>query len=274
MEHMIAYVQRLWPHQPRMVLILGSGLGDIAARMLTDPVVIPYAHIPSFPQTTVLGHAGEWVCGHWHGVPVVLLRGRVHMYEGYAPDTVTVPLRLARALGAQTLIQTNAAGAINTSFAVGDLMLITDHINAMGRNPLVGNNDDALGPRFPDMSNAYSKQLRVMAQQAAAHCACPLRQGVYVGVLGPSFETPAEIRMLRAWGADAVGMSTVPETIAAVHAGMDVLGISCVSNMAAGILDQPLTHEEVMEAGEAVKPKFSRLLDAIVRIIGEQRHHG
>ena len=248
---------------PEIALILGSGLGVLADHV-EDAAVIPYEDIPHFPLSTVEGHAGELVIGRLAGRPVVIMRGRFHMYEGYGPELTAFPVRVMKALGARTLVVTNAAGGINTSFEPGDLMLIADHLNLTGRNPLVGPNDGELGPRFPDMSEAYSRRLRAIANETAREQGLKLREGVYAGLLGPSYETPAEIRMLRALGADAVGMSTVAEVIAARHAGLEVLGISCISNMAAGILDQPLSHDEVMETTERVKSRFLALVTGVI----------
>ncbi len=249
--------------EPEIGLILGSGLGVVGDR-LEEAVTIPYGDIPHFPVSTVEGHAGELALGLLEGRKVALLRGRFHLYEGYDAEQIALPIRVLKRLGVRTLLVTNAAGGINTSFVPGDLMLISDHLNLTGRNPLVGRNDDTLGTRFPDMSEAYSKRLRAVARETAAALGIPLREGVYAGLLGPSYETPAEIRMLRMLGADAVGMSTVTEVIAARHAGIEVLGISCISNMAAGILDQPLSHEEVMETTERVKERFMSLVLALV----------
>jgi len=197
------------------------------------------------------------------------MKGRFHMYEGYGPEMTAFPVRVMKELGVKTLLVTNAAGGVNTSYEPGDLMLISDHLNLTGRNPLVGPNDEELGPRFPDMSQAYSRRLREIARKVAADKGVPLQEGVYAGLLGPTYETPAEIRMLRTLGADAVGMSTVSETIVARHAGIEVLGISCISNMAAGILDQPLSHQEVMETTERVREKFLSLVLSIIPEIGE-----
>ena len=250
-------------HAPEIGLILGSGLGVLADHV-EDAAVISYEDIPHFPLSTVEGHAGELVIGRLAGRTVVIMRGRFHMYEGYGPELTAFPVRVMKALGARTLVVTNAAGGINTSFEPGDLMLISDHLNLTGRNPLVGPNDGELGPRFPDMSEAYSRRLRAIAGETAREQGLSLREGVYAGLLGPSYETPAEIRMLRALGADAVGMSTVAEVIAARHAGLEVLGISCISNMAAGILDQPLSHDEVMETTERVKSRFLALVTGVI----------
>lgn len=253
---------------PKVGLILGSGLGVLADH-IEEPVSINYSDIPFFPQSTVEGHAGELLIGTVQGTPVVLMKGRFHMYEGYGPEMTAFPVRVMKELGVRTLLVTNAAGGVNTSYEPGDLMLISDHLNLTGRNPLVGPNDEELGPRFPDMSQAYSRRLREIARKVAADKGVPLQEGVYAGLLGPTYETPAEIRMLRTLGADAVGMSTVSETIVARHAGIEVLGISCISNMAAGFLDQPLSHQEVMETTERVREKFLSLVLSIIPEIGE-----
>ncbi|MDI3327065.1 MAG: purine-nucleoside phosphorylase [Alicyclobacillaceae bacterium] len=252
------------PEPPRAALILGSGLGDLADSF-SGATAIPYRDIPEFPVSTVIGHAGRLVFGRLEGVPVVAMQGRFHLYEGYTPEQVAFPVRVMRVLGAEFLIVTNAAGGVHPDWRPGDLMLIRDHLNLTGRNPLVGPNDDSLGPRFPDMSRAYDRELLEFARQAGAELGIPLREGVYAGLLGPTFETPAEIRMLRILGADAVGMSTVTEVIAARHAGMRVLGISCISNMAAGILDQPLTHEEVIETGLRIRGTLEQLVRGVLR---------
>ncbi len=251
---------------PEIGLIMGSGLG-ILGDHVTDAAVIPYGNIPHFPLSTVEGHAGELLIGQLGGRTVAMMRGRFHMYEGYGPELTAFPVRVMKALGVRTLLVTNAAGGINTGYEPGDLMLISDHINLTGRNPLIGPNDNELGVRFPDMSEGYSKRLRALAKQTAESQGFALREGVYVGVLGPSYETPAEIRMMRAMGADAVGMSTVAEVIAARHSGIEVLGISCISNMASGILDQPLSHEEVMETTERVKSRFLGLVLGVIPIL-------
>jgi purine-nucleoside phosphorylase len=252
--------------QPQIGLILGSGLG-VLADLIEKPIIIDYAKIPHFPVSTVEGHAGELVVGSIQGKQVLIMKGRFHAYEGYGVETVSFPVRVMKELGVQTLIVTNAAGGVNTSYEVGDLMVISDHLNLTSRNPLIGPNENDLGVRFPDMSEAYSRRLRKLAHQVAESQSFSLREGVYAGLLGPSYETPAEIRMLRTLGADAVGMSTVPEVIIARHAGLEVLGFSCISNMAAGILDQPLSHAEVMETTEKVKPKFLKLVLGIIEAL-------
>ncbi|MFD6430710.1 purine nucleoside phosphorylase I, inosine and guanosine-specific, partial [Bacillus velezensis] len=223
-----------------------------------------YETIPDFPVSTVEGHAGQLVMGTLEGVQVIAMQGRFHYYEGYSMDQVTFPVRVMKALGVESLVVTNAAGGINTEFRAGDLMIITDHINFTGTNPLIGPNEAEFGPRFPDMSEAYDKELSSLAEKTADELGIPVQKGVYTAVTGPSYETPAEVRFLRTMGSDAVGMSTVPEVIVANHAGMRVLGISCISNAAAGILDQPLSHEEVMEMTEKVKGGFLKLVKAVV----------
>jgi len=251
---------------PQIGLILGSGLG-VLADLIEDAKVIAYQDIPHFPVSTVEGHAGELVAGQIKGKNVIMMKGRFHPYEGYDLAKVSFPVRVLKQLGVTKLIVTNAAGGVNTSFNVGDLMVIKDHINFMFRNPLIGPNNNDLGVRFPDMSEAYSKKLQQLSHEVAAEQNFKLQEGVYAAVMGPSYETPAEIRMLRTIGADAVGMSTVPEVIAARHAGIEVLGFSCVTNMAAGILDQPLSHEEVIETTERVKPKFLKLVLGIIEAL-------
>lgn len=250
--------------QPRIGLILGSGLG-VLAEEIQNPVSIPYHEIPHFPISTVEGHAGELIIGTLEEQPVVVMAGRFHLYEGHDLSSVTFPIRVMKELGVETILVTNAAGGVNESYSAGDFMLIRDHINLMFRNPLIGPNDPELGVRFPDMSNAYCPQLRQLAHRVAESHDIQLQEGVYTAVMGPSYETPAEIRMIRKIGGDAVGMSTVPEVIVARHAGIRVLGISCISNMAAGILPQPLSHEEVMETANSVKSKFIRLVKGIIR---------
>ncbi|XID94194.1 purine-nucleoside phosphorylase [Paenibacillaceae bacterium WGS1546] len=262
-EEAAAFIRRTTDVRPDIGLILGSGLGVLGDE-LEDAVTIPYEDIPHFPVSTVEGHAGELLIGKLQGRSVMLMRGRFHMYEGYEPERTALPVRVMKALGVKTLLVTNAAGGVNLDYKPGNLMLISDHINLTGRNPLIGPNDNALGVRFPDMSEAYSARLRAIAKETAASLGFSVREGVYAGLLGPNYETPAEIRMLRAVGADAVGMSTVSEVIVARHSGIEVLGISCISNMAAGILDQPLSHEEVMETTELVKEQFLSLVLGLI----------
>jgi purine-nucleoside phosphorylase len=249
--------------RPRIALVLGSGLGGFADS-LTDAARIPYAEIPAFPQSTAIGHAGQMVIGKSGGVAVAAMQGRVHLYEGYSAQQVTFPIRVFGRMGIRAVILTNAAGGINLSYSQGALVLIRDHINLQGVNPLVGPNDDRFGVRFPDMTHAYAKEYRAIARAEATKQGLTLHEGVYAGLLGPSYETPAEIEYLRRIGADLVGMSTVAEVIAARHMGIQVLAISCVTNMAAGILDQPLSHAEVMETGERVQHTFESLLRAVL----------
>lgn len=265
-QNAVSFLNKKYHQIPTIGLILGSGLGVLADE-IENPVQVPYRDIPDFPVSTVEGHAGQLIFGLLNGVRVVVMQGRFHYYEGYSFEKVTFPVRVMKELGVETLIVTNAAGGINESFSPGDLMLITDHINNMGTNPLIGPNDTRLGVRFPDLSEAYSNALRSMAKQVAAQLKIDIKEGVYVGNTGPSYETPAEIKMLRVLGGDAVGMSTVPEVIVARHSGLNVLGISCISNMAAGILNQPLTHDEVMETTERVKANFLLYVKAIVERI-------
>ncbi|MFZ0633149.1 MAG: purine-nucleoside phosphorylase [Acidobacteriaceae bacterium] len=254
------------PLRPAVGIVLGSGLGAFAGQ-LDLPVAIPFAEIPHFPQSTVAGHSGRMVIGNVAGVPVAVMQGRVHAFEGYTSDEVTFAIRVLARMGVRRLVLTNAAGGINPGLHQGQLVLIADHINFSGRNPVAGQNDERFGPRFFDMSEAYSDRLRRLAHEAAHAMDFRLDEGVYLSVLGPSFETPAEIRAFRAMGADLVGMSTVQETIAARHMGIEVLGISCVTNMAAGIQQEPLSHEEVMETGRQVEAQLAELLSRIVPII-------
>lgn len=256
-----AFLAGKTPVTPRVLLVLGSGLGSLAERV--EGLRIPYEEIPHFPRVTVEGHAGYLALGKLAGVPVAALAGRFHYYEGYPLDEITFPIRALAALGASSMIVTNAAGGINTKFEVGDLMLITDHINFLGDNPLRGGNI-APGPRFPDMSRAYDADYCGIARSVAKEHKIPLREGVYVASMGPCYETPAEIRMYRAWGGDAAGMSTVPEVIVARHAGVRVLGITAITNMAAGILPQPLSHAEVIETTTRVKETFAQLVLGIL----------
>ncbi|MDX2149987.1 MAG: purine-nucleoside phosphorylase [Bryobacteraceae bacterium] len=249
--------------RPRVAVILGSGLGDFAAE-LSSAVTVPYAEIPGWPQSTAVGHAGKLIVGRLGALDVAVLAGRAHLYEGYTPAQAAFGVRVLGALGVRSLVVTNAAGGINLSYSRGALVLISDHINLQGANPLTGPNDDSLGPRFPDMTDAYSVRYREAARAAGRELGIELAEGVYAGLLGPSYETPAEIRYLRAIGADLVGMSTVPEVIAARHMGIDVLGISCVTNMAAGVLPEKLNHEEVLETGRMVRGQFISLLKAVL----------
>ncbi len=248
---------------PTVAIVLGSGLGDFAGT-LGDAVSMPYGTLPHWPVSRVIGHEGRLVIGTKCGKTIAALAGRVHTYEGYDLRTVTFAVRALGVLGVKTLILTNAAGGVNTGFAAGALMIIDDHINLIGGNPLVGDNEDRFGPRFPDMTEVYSQRLRRLADEAGRERNLLLPHGVYVALLGPSYETPAEIRYLRTIGADAVGMSTVPEALVARHMGMEVLGISCISNMAAGVLAKPLHHSEVLETTQRVRGEFIGLLEAIV----------
>jgi purine-nucleoside phosphorylase len=249
--------------EPRVALVLGSGLGGFADEF-HEPVRIPYGEIPGFVSSTAEGHAGQLVIGKLENVPLIAMQGRVHYYEGYSLEEVTFPIRTFKVLGIRTLILTNAAGGINVEFNQGALMVISDHLNLMGVNPLRGPNDVRFGPRFPDMTEVYSRELQEIAIEEARSMGVEIRRGIYAGLSGPSYETPAEIHMLRTFSADAVGMSTVPEAIVARHSGVEVLGISCITNMAAGITDQPINHEEVMETGNRVKETFAGLLKRVV----------
>lgn len=249
--------------EPRIAVVLGSGLGDFADE-LQNAVAIPYAEIPGFPTSTAHGHAGRLVAGSVEKVPVLAMQGRVHFYEGYSLEEVTFPVRTFALLGIKTLILTNAAGGIDIELNQGSLMVISDHLNLMGVNPLRGPNDQRFGPRFPDMTEVYSRELQERTIGEANALGIDLRRGIYAGLAGPCYETPAEIHMLRGFGADAVGMSTVPEAIVARHMGMQVLGISCITNMAAGISDQQINHEEVMETGRRVRDTFARLLGQLI----------
>jgi purine-nucleoside phosphorylase len=248
---------------PHVAVVLGSGLGDFA-ETLTDAVRVDYRDLPHWPPSNVIGHAGRLVVGTASGRRIAALAGRVHLYEGHSPANVAFATRVMARLGVGRIVLTNAAGGINTAFAQGSLMIIEDHINLLGANPLTGENDERLGVRFPDMTEVYSRTLRSMAADVAASLGIDVQSGVYVAVPGPSYETPAEIRFLRAIGADAVGMSTVPEAIAARHAGLEVLGISCISNMAAGVLPQPLDHNEVLETTRRVRGAFIALLEGVI----------
>jgi purine-nucleoside phosphorylase len=249
---------------PSIGLILGSGLG-ILADAVENAVIIDYSSLPGFTETTVEGHLGRFVCGNYMGKNIIVMQGRFHYYEGRDMEDVILPVRVMKALGVTNLIVTNAAGGVNPDFRPGDIMLIEDHINLSGSSPLRGPNNDDIGPRFPDMTYAYDPNFRELAMMAAARLNLKLRSGVYAMMPGPSYETPAEIRMLRILGAHAVGMSTVPEVIAAVHAGIKVLGLSCITNMGAGIIDKPLNHLEVMETAEKAKNRMVALIGAIIQ---------
>jgi purine-nucleoside phosphorylase len=257
------FIQSKTKLRPRVSLVLGSGLGAFADE-LSSAKRIPFNTIPGFPRSTVEGHSGQLVIGTASGVPIAVMQGRVHLYEGYSPKHVVFPMRVLGRLGIRAVILTNAAGAINLDYSQGALVVLRDHINLQGTNPLIGPNDERWGPRFPDMSQAYSKAYREIALREAKRLGIPVHEGVYAALCGPSFETPAEIRYFKTMGADLVGMSTAFEVIVARHMGLSVLGISCVTNMAAGILDQPLTHREVMETGDRVKGQFISLLRAVI----------
>jgi purine-nucleoside phosphorylase len=263
MHEAVAHIRSVTAREPRVAVVLGSGLGAFADE-LADPIAIPYSEIPGWPQSTAAGHSGKLVFGRIGELDVAVMAGRAHLYEGYTPTQVTLGVRVLRHLGVRSIVFTNAAGGINLSYSQGALVLISDHINLQGSNPLIGPNDDAEGPRFPDMTEAYSAAYRSKAQQVAQQLKIQLDQGVYAALTGPNYETPAEIRYLRAIGADLVGMSTVPEVIVANHLGMQVLAISCVTNMAAGISPQKLDHKEVMETGERVRDTLIQFLKALL----------
>ncbi|MBB6448970.1 purine-nucleoside phosphorylase [Geomicrobium halophilum] len=270
-KNAVDHIQKKTTIKPKVAIILGSGLGGLADEMDAQ-ATIPYKDIKDFPTSTVAGHAGEFVIGHLQGVPVIAMKGRFHYYEGYPMWKVVLPVRVMCAMGIETLIVSNAAGGIHKDFSPGDLMLIRDHLNQMGDHPLIGPNDEEVGPRFPDMSTAYDEKLASIAHEEAEAMGFELQHGVYAATTGPTYETPAEVRMFRTLGADAVGMSTVPEVLAARHAGARVLGISCISNAAAGILDQPLSHEEVIETTEKVKVRFLELVKRTIERIGKGDH--
>ena len=261
-----AYIRTKITDCPKIGLVLGSGLGDYADT-LENAVRIPYAEIPDFPVPTVKGHSGALVFGKKNGQSVVVLQGRIHYYEGLPQKEITLPVRVLAALGVKTLVLTNACGGVNLSFKPGDLMLISDHINFSGSNPLIGQNLDAFGPRFPDVSDLYTASLRKAIKEVAADNGISLQEGVYAMYSGPNYETPAEIRMFRTLGADAVGMSTVPEALVAGHCGMQVVGISCITNMAAGVLPVKLSHAEVVETAAKVHDTFQKLIDIILTVI-------
>ena len=260
------YIRGQVTMRPTIGLILGSGLGDFADT-LEDAVKIPYSQIPNFPVPSIAGHSGALVFGKKCGREVVVMQGRIHYYEGLPQQEITLPVRVLAALGVKTIVLTNACGGVNMSFTPGDLMLISDHINLSGGNPLIGPNLDTFGPRFPDMSDLYTASLRAAIREKAAEAGIPMQEGVYAMYSGPNYETPAEIRMYRVLGADAVGMSTVPEALVAGHCGMQVIGISCITNMAAGILPVKLNHAEVTETANRVAVKFRKLIDLILTII-------
>lgn len=250
---------------PEIAIILGSGLGDFAEKI--NGIKINFSDIPGFAASSVTGHAGKLVIGELYGKQILAMQGRFHFYEGHSLEKVVYPIRIMKLLGIKKLIVTNAAGGVNTDYKPGDLMIINDHINFIGTNPLIGKNYDEFGARFPDMSKAYNPELIKLANKCGKELGIKLQNGVYAALTGPSYETPAEIRMLRLLGADAVGMSTVPEVITANHAGMEVLGISCITNMACGILDQPLNHEEVIETSNMAKESFINLISEITKAL-------
>lgn len=262
----VDFLRSKLPFQPDLALVLGSGLGGLAER-IEDAVCIPYGEVPGFPQSTAPGHAGQFVAGRLGGKNVLCMQGRFHYYEGHEMATIAFPVRVLKALGCRALVLTNAAGGVNWDFSVGDFMLITDHINFMGANPLRGANDDSVGPRFCDMTHVYTPELQDVARRVATEQGVTLREGVYLGYMGPSFETPAEIRAFRTLGADAVGMSTVPEAIAASHCGLPVLGMSLITNMAAGMAGKRLDGEEVIEIANARGPVFQQLVCGIVEAL-------
>lgn len=259
-----AYIESKVANMPTRAIILGSGLGELAEDV-KNPIYLNYTDIPGFPSSTAPGHKGRLVIGELEGENVLLMQGRFHFYEGYDMSVVVFPIRTMKLLGIKSLIVTNAAGGVNKEFKPGDLMLISDHLSMFCTNPLIGGNYEDFGPRFNDMSNPYSKEEREKIKKLAKESSLELKEGVYAYMTGPSYETPAEIKALRTMGADAVGMSTVPEVITAVHGGIKVIGISCITNMAAGILDQPLDGDEVIETGQKVKVKFSALIVNILK---------
>lgn len=265
MKKTIEFIQSRTNIKPEIGIILGSGLGTMANEI--EGIKIPYSEIPNFCTSTIEGHAGQLVIGYLEGKKVIAMQGRFHFYEGYSMKDVVMPIHVMKKLGIEKLIVTNAAGGVNESFKPGDLMLIKDHINFMGSNPLMGKNLNEFGARFPDMSEAYKKYLIEIAKKKANELGIDIKEGVYVACTGPSYETPAEIRMFRSWGIDVVGMSTAPEVIVANHAGIHVLGLSCVTNMAAGILNQPLCHEEVIETSRRIKKDFVALVKGIIKEI-------
>src|ERR1044071_7527840 len=262
-EHATRVIRARISVEPHIALVLGSGLGSFADDF-EEAVSIPYEDIPGFKRSTAQGHAGRLVIGKIDSVPVLAMQGRVHYYEGYSLEEVTFPIRAFKLLGIKTLILTNAAGGINVELQQGALMVLSDHLNLTGANPLRGPNDERFGPRFPDMSSVYSPELQELVVEEAKEIGIEVRRGIYGALAGPSYETPAEIVLLRNLGVDAVGMSTVPEAIVARHMGLDVLGISCITNMAAGISDQPINHEEVMATGDRVRETFAELLEGII----------
>lgn len=261
-----SYLEKKLNKKPELGLILGSGLG-ILAEEIENPIKIKYDDIPHFSKSSVEGHAGQFVVGELNGKEVMVMQGRTHYYEGLSMKKITFPVRLMKALGIEKLILTNSAGGVNTGYEAGDLMLISDHINFTANNPLIGENHDDLGPRFPDMSDTYDKALRIKIKEIAKNLNIRLQEGVYMFNTGPTYETAAEVKMARILGADAVGMSTVPEAIVANHSGMSIVGISCITNMATGILDQPLDHQEVVETADRVRETFITLVSKIIEMV-------
>jgi len=269
-EHAARTIRARITVEPKLALVLGSGLGQLADEF-QEAVAIPYQEIPGFVSSTAEGHAGRLVAGKIENVPVLAMQGRVHYYEGYSLEEVTFPVRTFKLLAIRTLLLTNAAGGIDVELSQGALMVISDHLNLMGVNPLRGPNDEAFGQRFPDMTEVYSRDLQEIVVEEARAMGVEVRRGIYAALPGPSYETPAEIHMLRTFGADAIGMSTVPEAIVARQMGLEVLGISCITNMAAGISDQPIDHEEVMETGRQVKETFSGLLRRVIKRVSTRQ---
>ena len=273
LQNMYENIRKKTAFQPEAALVLGSGLGNFAETIRIEKT-LDYREIDGFPVSTVPGHKGRFICGYVDDLPVVIMQGRVHYYEGYSMREVTLPIRLMGLMGARVLFLTNASGGVNMGYQAGDFMMIQDHISCMIPSPLIGPNDETLGPRFPDMSDPYDSRLREIIRRTAEAEQIPLKEGVYLQLTGPAYETPAEIRMARAFGADAVGMSTVCEAIAANHMGMKVCGISCITNMASGILPQPLSHSEVQETADRVAPLFERLVRKSLTAIYHEYLHG
>ena len=273
LQNMYEKIRKKTAFQPEAALVLGSGLGNFAETIRIEKT-LDYREIDGFPVSTVPGHKGRFIFGYVDDLPVVIMQGRVHYYEGYSMREVTLPIRLMGLMGARVLFLTNASGGVNMGYQAGDFMMIQDHISCMIPSPLIGPNDETLGPRFPDMSDPYDSRLREIIRRTAEAEQIPLKEGVYLQLTGPAYETPAEIRMARAFGADAVGMSTVCEAIAANHMGMKVCGISCITNMASGILPQPLSHSEVQETADRVAPLFERLVRKSLTAIYHEYLHG
>lgn len=261
-----AYIKSQTNHNPTVGIVLGSGLGELAEQ-IENPCILPYGDIPNFSHSTAPGHKGRLVIGNLAGKVVCCMQGRLHYYEGHTMQDITFPIRVMRMLGIETIILTNSSGGIDPSFQVGDLMMITDHINLLGYNPLIGKNDSSFGPRFNDMTYCYTPEIQEKIRQAAKKTGCDLKEGVYLASTGPSFETPAEIKMFRMIGANAVGMSTVPEAIVACNGGMKIGAISCITNMAAGMNDQPLSEEEVFDTTSKTGGKFRALIKAVVELL-------